>query len=175
VGLYRIEEYGRAAQAFRSAAEMNPFNRDARQNLAMTLFAAEDWEALIPAARDLLSVDPLNGVVWLYNARAHSELEQVEEANAVFEEYQAIGYEIEGLNLEALPAGGAVVTGNLKNNTSEAGGTVTLRFHFGGERGQEVGTVDVRVQLPAAEESVEFRGQFNSSELVWGYKYEVIG
>ncbi|NNM03510.1 MAG: tetratricopeptide repeat protein, partial [Gemmatimonadetes bacterium] len=38
VGLYRIGEYDRAAQAFRSAADMNPFNRDARLNLTQTYF-----------------------------------------------------------------------------------------------------------------------------------------
>jgi tetratricopeptide (TPR) repeat protein len=175
VGLYRIEEYERAAQAFRSAADLNPFNRDARLNLTQTFFSAEDWENLIPAARELLEVDPLNGLVWIFMTRAYSELERVEEANAVFEEYQSIGYEVEGINMDALPAGGAAISGRLKNNAAEAGSTVTLRFHFGGERGTEVGTVDIRVQVPAVEALVDFSGQFNSSDLVYGYKYEVVG
>ena len=175
VGLYRIEEFERAAQAFRAAADLNPFNRDARLNLTQTYFGAEDWESLIPAARELLALDPLNASVWILMTRAYSELERVEEANAVFEEYQAIGYEVEDLGMEALPAGGASISGRLKNNTAEVGGTVTLRFHFGGETGTEVGTVDIRVQVPAVEELVEFSGTFNSSDLVFGYKYEVVG
>ena len=120
-------------------------------------------------------MDPLNGIVWIFMTRAYSELEQVEEANAVFGEYQALGYEIEDLSLEADPDGGASVLGILKNNTAEPGGTLTLRFFFGGLTGQEVGTTDIRIQLPAAEETVEFRGTFSSSELVGGYKYEVVG
>ncbi len=175
VGLYRIEEFERAAQAFRAAADLNPFNRDARLNLTQTYFGAEDWESLIPAARELLALDPLNASVWILMTRAYSELERVEEANAVFEEYQAIGYEVEDLGMEALPAGGASISGQLKNNTAEVGGTLTLRFHFGGENGTEVGTVDIRVQVPAVEELVEFSGTFNSSDLVFGYKYEVVG
>lgn len=175
VGLYRIGEYERAAQAFTAAAELNPFNRDARLNLTMTYFGAEDWPNVVTASRDLLSIDPLNGLVWIYMTRAYSELEQVEEANAVFEEYQAIGYEVEELSMDALPNGGAAVSGNLKNNTAEPGGTVTLRFRFGGENGTEIGTVDIRVQLPAVEGSASFNGQFNSSDLVYGFKYEVVG
>jgi len=175
VGLYRIEKFERAAQAFRAAAEMNPFNRDVRLNLTQTYYSAEDWEPLIPAARELLSLDPLNGFVWIYMTRAYSQLDQPEEANAVFGEYQAIGYEIEDLLLVGDADGGARVTGNLKNTTAEQGGTVTLRFHFGGQNGQEVGTIDIRVQIPAAEEMVEFGGDFSSSEIVTGYRYEVVG
>ncbi len=71
--------------------------------------------------------------------------------------------------------GGAGISGNFKNNTAEPGGTVTLRFHFGGQTGREIGTVDIRVQIPAVEEMVEFSGNFSSSEIVTGYKYEVVG
>jgi len=175
VGLYRIEQYQRAAQAFTAAAEMNPYNRDARLNLTQAYFSAEDWESLIPAARDLLSVDPLNGDVWTFMTRAYSELERHEEANAVFAEYQALGYEIEDLLLEGDIDGGSRVEGSLKNTTAEPGGTVVLRFHFGGQNGQEVGTVEIRVQIPAVEEVVEFMGSFTSSEIVTGYTYEVVG
>jgi tetratricopeptide (TPR) repeat protein len=175
VGLYRIEQYERAAQAFRAAADMNPFNRDARLNLTQTYFSAEDWENLIPAARELLELDPLNGLVWIFMTRAYSELEQTEQANEVFNEYQALGVETENIMLDALPNGGARVTGSLKNNTAEEGGTVTLRFHFGGQSGTEIGTLDIRVQVPAAETSVEFGADFNSSETVTGYSYEKIG
>jgi tetratricopeptide (TPR) repeat protein len=174
VGLYRIEQYDRAAQAFKAAADMNPFNRDARLNLTQTYFQAQEWENLIPAARDLLALDPLNGLVWIFMTRAYSELEQPEQANAVFAEYQESGLEIENLLLEGLGSGGATVNGSLKNNTAEPGSTLSLRFHFGGQSGQEVGTIDIRVQVPAAEESVEFSGVFNSSEFVTGYRYEVL-
>ncbi len=183
VGLYRIGEFTRAAQAFRAAADLNPLNRDARLNLVQTHFAAadqaedgsEDWEAVIPAARELLSLDPLNGDVWIFLTRAYSELERDEEANAVFGEYQAIGYEIESLQLDVRTDGGASIVGALKNNTAEQGGTLLLRFHFGGPDGEVMGTTDIRIQLPAPEESVDFVGDFSSSDVVTGYKYEVVG
>ncbi len=175
VGLYRIGEYERAAVAFSRAAEMNPFNRDARLNLTLTHNGSENWEAVIPAAQDLLEVDPLNGPAWIMLARAHSGLENDEEASRVFNEYQAIGYEVENIMLEQSPSGGARVTGSLKNTSAEPGETVTLRFTFGGVEGRGLGTTDIRIQIPAVDSSVEFMGDFTSSQAVTGYMYEVVG
>ncbi len=174
VGLYQIENYEAASQAFRRAAEMNPFNRDARLNLAQTLSIGEMFEELIPAARDLLEVDPRNALGWIFLTRALSETEQTEEANAVFTEYQEIGYEVGDLSIAPDPSGGTRITGSLKNNALEEGTPVTLRFHFGGPNAQEIGTLDVTVQAPAVEMSEMFQGEFNSSEAVSGYRYEVI-
>ncbi len=174
VGLYQIENYGKAGEAFQKAADMNPFNRDARLNLAQTYYAAEMWNELIPAAREVLKVDPRNSLVWIFLTRALSETEQTEEANAVFQEFEAIGYEVQNLRLEPGANGGAVIYGEVKNTSLEPGTTVTLRFHFGGPEGQEIGTVDVRVQAPEAEGVRAFQGELQSSQPVTGYTYEVI-
>jgi tetratricopeptide (TPR) repeat protein len=174
VGLYQIENYEIAAQAFRRAAEMNPFNRDARLNLAQTLSINESFEELIPAARDLIEVDPRNALGWIFLTRALSETERTEEANEVFNEYQSFGFEIEDLNMRPDPDGGATFSGSVKNTSLEPGTTVTLRFHFGGPQGTEIGTADIQVQAPEVEQYQVFQGEFVSSEVVAGYKYEVI-
>jgi len=174
VGLFRIDQFERAAEAFKAAAAMSPLNRDARVNLVQTYFAAEDWQGVVDSAPDCLALDPLNGYVWIYLTRAYSELDQPEEANRVFNEYQALGYEVDGLMVEPLPGGGTRVTGGLKNNTAEEGTTVTLRFHFGDADGQELGTTDIRIQVPAPEETIQFSGTFQSSTPVGGYRYEVV-
>lgn len=174
VGLYQIENYDQAAQAFRRAAEMNPFNRDARLNLAQTLSIAERFEELIPVARELLEVDPRNALGWIFLARALSETDQEEEANEVFNEYQEIGYEVADLRLTPFPEGGTSITGAVKNNSLEPGTPVILRFHFGGYDGEEIGTLDVQVQAPEVEMSEVFQGDFSSDQVVSGYYYEVI-
>ncbi|MGW8265837.1 MAG: tetratricopeptide repeat protein [Longimicrobiales bacterium] len=174
VGLYQIENYEIAAQAFRRAAEMNPFNRDARLNLAQTLSIDEKFEELVPAARDLIEVDPRNALGWIFLTRALSELERTEEANEVFNEYQSIGYEIEDLSMRPNPDGGATFSGSVKNTGLEPGTPITLRFHFGGTLGTEIGTVDVQVQAPEVEQYQVFQGEFVSPEEVTGYKYEAI-
>ena len=174
VGLYQIENYGVAADAFRHAAELNPFNRDARLNLASTLSIAEEFEELVPAARDLIDVDPRNALGWIFLTRALSELDRTEEANAVFTEYQDIGYEIEDLSMRPDPNGGATFTGSLKNTALEPGTAISLRFHFGGVDASEIGTVNVTIQAPALDQFQIFQGEFVSPEMVTGYKYEVI-
>lgn len=174
VGLYQIENYEQAAQAFRRAAEMNPFNRDARLNLAQTLSIDEKFEELIPAARELLEVDPRNALGWIFLARALSETEQTEQANEVFNEYQEIGYEVSDLSLTPYPDGGTSISGVLKNTSLEPGTPVILRFHFGGFDGQEIGTLDIQVAAPEAEMSELFQGDFFSDQQVSGYTYEVI-
>ena len=174
VGLYQIENYETAAQAFTQAAEMNPFNRDARLNLATTMSISEKFEELIPAARDLIDVDPRNALGWIFLTRALSETDQTEEANTVFADYQSLGYEIEDLAMRPDADGGATITGSLKNTTLEPGTTISLRFHFGGEQNTEIGTVDIQVQAPAAEQFQIFQGEFVSTQRVTGYKYEVI-
>jgi len=174
VGLYQIENYGQAAEAFRRAAEMNPFNRDARLNLAQTLSIDEQFDALIPAARDLLEVDPRNALGWIFLARALSETEQTEQANEAFTEYQEIGYEVSDLSLSPFPDGGASISGVVKNSSLEPGTPIILRFHFGGFDGQEVGTLDVQVATPEVEMSELFQGDFYSDQPVSGYRYEVI-
>jgi tetratricopeptide (TPR) repeat protein len=174
VGLYQIGEYDRAAESFRKAAEMNPFNRDARMNLAQTLHIAEKYESLIPASRELLEVDPLNGLAWIFLTRAYSELDRTDEANAVFLQYQDIGYELENIRLDSEPDGGARIVAQLKNNGAQPGSTVTLRFHFGGEDGREVGTLDVPVEMPEVDALQFFQGRFQSPHTVTGFRYEVV-
>lgn len=174
VGLYQIEDYDRAASAFRQAADQNDFNRDAVLNLAQTLSISEDFEGLIPVARRLLEMDPRNALGWIFLTRALSETGDTEGANEVFTEYQAIGYEIEDLRLEPDPSGGAVVTGQLKNTSLEPGTAITLRFTFGGEGGTAIGNLDINVSAPAVEQFEVFRAEFVSTEMVTGYIYEVI-
>ncbi len=174
VGLYQIENYEGAARAFSQAAEMNPFNRDARLNLAQALSIDEKFEELIPAASALIEVDPRNALGWIFLTRAFSETEQTAEANRIFTEYQAIGYEIEDLGMRPDPDGGALISGSLKNTSLEPGTTVSLRFHFGGPDNTEIGTLDIQVQAGDVDQLQVFQGEFLSSEMVTGYLYEVI-
>ncbi len=174
VAFYQIEDYDGAAEAFRKVAEMNPLNRDAVLNLAQTLSIAEKFEELVPAARRLLELDPRNGLGWILLTRALSETDQVAEANKVFTEYQEMGFEVDNLRLQPYPDGGATLTGQVKNVSLDPGTRIVLRFHFGGEGGKEIGTLDIEIQAPEQEQFEVFRGEFESTEVVTGYRYEVI-
>lgn len=174
VGLYQVENYEGAARSFARVLEMNPMHRDAALNLAQTLSIAEDYEGLIPAAQALAELDPRNGLAYIYQARAFSETDRTQEANEIFLEYQAFGYEISDIRVQSYPEGGARLTGQLQNHTKDVGSTVTLRFHFGGEGGVEIGTVDVSITVPDAEAFEAFEAEFSSSEFVRGYRYDAL-
>ena len=174
VGLYQIENWALAAEAFGRAADMNSFNRDARLNQAQTFMIAEMWEEAIVACEALREVDPLNSNGWLWEARAHSELGNDEQASAIFLEFQAIGYHVDGISLQGLGEGGARITGQLVNVSAEPGQTLTLRFVFGGVGGQELGSVEVSTQVPAVEMRAVFAGDFANADFVTGYRYEVV-
>ena len=174
VGLYQIENYEMAALSFAGVLEMNPMHRDAALNLAQTLSIAEDYEGLIPASQALAELDPRNALAYIYQARAFSETDRTQDANEIFREYQDFGYEISELQMQPYEDGGARLTGQIQNHTKDVGSTVTLRFHFGGEGGVEIGTLDVNITVPEAEAFGAFDAEFSSSEYVRGYRYEVL-
>jgi tetratricopeptide (TPR) repeat protein len=171
---YEAGEYDLAAKAFRESAEANPFHRDARFKLLSSLFGAERWSAAVPVAEDLLDLDPLNGIAFVYLTRCLAELGERDRADEVFSEYRSIGYEVYDLRLEEVPGEGTKVRGMLKNLNRVPGAEVLLRFHFGGEQGQEVGAMGVRVEMPDEDESVAFEELFTSSERAVGFRYGIV-
>ena len=170
---YEAEEYDLAAEAFRESAGSNAFHRAARLRLLQALFGAEQWSPAVSAAEELIELDPLNGAAYVSWARSLAELGEKEEADRVFSGYQALGFEVNDLRLEEVPGEGARVRGTITTLTGEPGRDILLRFHFGGEQGQEIGLMGVRIQLPAQRESVEFQKTFGASERVVGFRYEV--
>jgi tetratricopeptide (TPR) repeat protein len=171
---YEVGEYDLAAEAFRESAESNPFHRDARFKLLSSLFGAERWTAAVPVAEDLLDLDPLNGIAFVYLTRCLAELGERERADEVFSEYRSIGYEVYDLRLEEVRGEGTKVTGMLKNLNRVPGAEVLLRFHFGGEQGQEIGAMGVSLDMPDEDDSVEFEEFFASSERAVGFRYEIV-
>jgi tetratricopeptide (TPR) repeat protein len=174
VGLYSANVYGRAAEAFRQVAEVAPENRDALFNLAQSLVDAENWEELIPVARDLLELDGHNPDSYTILAQGLVATDETQEAVQVLEAREAMPFNLEQSTLEPQARGGASLVGTLVNNTLDAGATVTIRVHFNGEDGAEVGASDIRVTAPAQGGAEPFRATLDSDESVMGYYFEVL-
>jgi tetratricopeptide (TPR) repeat protein len=60
VGLFQAEQYTRAADVFRRAVVLNPYDRDALYNLANSYLALEDGPQLLTASEQLRSMEPMN-------------------------------------------------------------------------------------------------------------------
>ncbi len=60
VGAARAERNKEAAQLFEAGLKKNPYYRDALYNLAATLHASDQLDAMLPVAQRLIEVDPNN-------------------------------------------------------------------------------------------------------------------
>jgi len=174
VGLYQIEEYERAAGAFRTALEMSPRSRDPLFNLVQTLFTIEDWEEVNEYTQRLLELDPYDPNTYKMRAKALVELGDQQAAGDVIEDLEDLPFEISGLQFQGVGGGGGQVSGILTNRNLEAGTPIRLRFHFLDTSGNEVGTEDVTIQAPAQEESTRIEVRFQGNDPVTGYWYERI-
>ena len=185
VGLYGVasdteepsvaaELFGRAAEAFLVVADVAPENRDAVFNLAQSLVDGEDWESLIPVARQLLELDGHNPDSYTILAQGLVASDETQEAVQILEAREAMPFRLEQSTLQPQARGGASLVGTLVNNTLDAGTTVTIRVHFNGEDGAEIGATDIRVTAPAQGGAEPFRATLDSDESVMGYYFEVL-
>ena len=173
VGLYQAEVYDRAAEAFREIVNIAPENRDAVFNLAQSLFEGEVWEELVPVGQQLMELDGYNPDSYTILGQALVRTEQEQEAVRILQAREDLSFQLAYSTLQPR-SGGATVTGELINKSLEPGSTVTIRVHFNGLDGAEIGTTDIRVAAPAVEAAEPFRADFSSNEEVLGYYYEVV-
>ncbi len=174
VGLYGAHVYDRAAEAFRQVAEVAPENRDAVFNLAQSLYESGNWDELIPVARELVELDGYNPDSYTILAQGLVETDQSQEAVQVLQTREGLAFRIEDSSLAPRTSGGGAVSGQLVNNTLNPGTVVTIRVHFNGEDGAEIGAIDIRVTAPEQGAAELFRADLTSEESALGYYYEVV-
>lgn len=74
VGLFNAEQYDRAADVFRRAVVLNPFDRDALYNLANSYLALKDGPRLLDAAMQLRNMEPMNEDILRMQGQALREI-----------------------------------------------------------------------------------------------------
>ena len=173
VTLYTAEAYDRAATAFEKVLERAPMHRDALQNLVQALALEENYEAQLPYSEKLLEMDGKNYFAHQVHLRALSLLGRTEDLGPMVAAMTALTFLVDNLQLQPTSRG-ARVTGSVTNKLLEEGASVTLRFHFYDDGGNELGTQDVSVLVPPVDGAQQFQGSFNAETDVMGYSYEVI-
>jgi len=203
VDAFSAGDYDAAAQAFRAAMEVNPYSRDYLLNYVQAQYAKvtdmEDeaeadsmkTEELRPEMIQLYSslqqeipkvreFDPTNSNLMMIHARAvrrENELKgdttaAQQGALAILEAERDIPIEVMDLSIQ--PGDGtATVSGRIRNKTLDANAPVTIKVTLIGLDGQQIGNVDVTVNVSEAEASVPFEGTAQISSQVAGWKYEV--
>ena len=172
VGLFRVEDFAGAEQAFRRLTELQPESRDAWFNRANVLFALEEWTSLLEVGDHLLELDPLGQNALLIAARAQLETGNRDAAVRILRRVDAAPVYLEGLRLRRAGVG-TTVEGRLTGNAAPPGSLVELLFSFFGDQGVFVGTATSSVAAPPEGEAVPFAVVFTDRAL--SYRYELVG
>jgi tetratricopeptide (TPR) repeat protein len=172
VGLFRVEDFEGAEQAFRGLTEVQPQSRDAWFNRANVLFAMEDWTGLVEAGERLLELDPLGENALLIAARAHLESGDRESAVATLQRTETAPVLLGGLRIRRAGAG-TNVEGTVTGNVAEAGSPVDLLFTFFGDGDVSVGTTLITLEAPPEGERETFVVTFAGRAL--SYRYQQVG
>jgi len=172
IGLFRVDDFAGAAEAFRRLTELQPESRDAWFNRANALFAMEAWQPLVEVGGRLLELDPLGENALLIAARAHLETGDRDAAIQILQRVDATPVYLDGMRLRQTGAGTSV-EGRVTGNVTLEGSPVDLLFTFFGDRGSEVGTAVATVEAPPQGESSTFVVVFPGRAL--SYRYELVG
>lgn len=173
VGLYQVEEWEQASRAFRDAWEQVPEHRDALFNYAQTLYLSEDFEELAGIVDELQEEDPYNENAYRFQAQALVEQDRQEEAVEILEEMEALPFFIDGMEIQPVE-GGVALVGVVINRLESEGTPVDLEITFYDVEGENVGTSETTVELGPEEEPVQFQVDMATEEQVFGFSYEVL-
>ncbi|MGK7313078.1 MAG: tetratricopeptide repeat protein [Candidatus Longimicrobiales bacterium M2_2A_002] len=203
IGYFNTGDYAQAAEAFKQAAELNPYSRDALLNLVQSLYSqaldveelepgaerdeqlVEIYDELLAAAEQVRTLDPLNRNLlsfMLRSLQAKAEMADQSEARQLAQRtqelvrtYQEQSYEVSQISVRTNAQNQAVVTGVLTNLTGTAGDEVQLRFSLMDQEGNTLDSATIFVQAPEQNASTEFQTTLDTVNGEFaGWKYEVV-
>jgi predicted Zn-dependent protease len=168
VAAARSELWQDAASLFENVSKLNPYNRDALYNLAVTYHELGQYEKMLPYLRRLVAVDPGNADNWLLIARAYNGLgkaAQKAKNTALHKAYNdsTVKYYTRSEQLPVNIIFSEFTTGDAKStlagtieNKTDAEKSYNLRFEFLDRTGNVVGTKEVAVGPVAAKAKARF-------------------
>lgn len=184
--LFQREQFQEAANVFATIHEMDANNRDAWYNHALALYKLERWNDLIPIARRLQEIDPLNynGRIILFNAykgisdqakaQGNTALERQNRDLALqtLEAADALPVQVDAVTLTNAE-GSVRITGRVTGARAAAGTPVRLEFTVFGATGQ-LGSQTVSVSAPAKDETANFELTIPTTGVATGYSYRLV-
>ncbi len=156
VGLYQAGSYGEAIEAFRTAREMRPLNKETMENLLSVYSQAEQWKQIPSLADTVISWYPYDSQNYRPAVRAYDNLDQRKRAQELLNRLQNLPIQITQLGMTEQ----GFVQGQFQTTSeSAAGQQITIPFEFLDSQGNVVTTHEFTTTLPAQGESgnIEFR------------------
>jgi Tfp pilus assembly protein PilF len=136
------------------------------------------------ASQKAREFDPNNDVLYLMEARTHrmggsfgDEAQREaghQQALRLLEEHDALTVHIDDVGAQADQEGNVTIRGQLTNVKATEGSVITLRFTLLDNDGNAVGTQDIAVTVPAAEQTVLFQETATVESGISGWKYVVV-
>jgi tetratricopeptide (TPR) repeat protein len=184
---YEMSDYPGAVGSFNSVLTQAPNNRDAVEWRTRALYEwVQDLQPaggqpltdarnqLIESAQKWLELDPNSNYPYLLLAGQLQQSGANDRAQAIVQQYSALPFYT--VNMELRPGRGNVtVLSDITNKTMTAGQQLTLRFTFFGPGGATLGTKDGTVTLPVADATAALQVDFETTQPVEGYSYQVVG
>ena len=158
VGLFQASSYEQAIEAFRSAREMRPLNKETMENLLSAYSQAEQWEQIPALADTVIDWYPYDSKNYRPAVRAYDNMKQPKQAQQLLTELQNLPIQITRLGMTEQ----GLVQGQFQTTSeSAAGQQITIPFEFLDSRGNVVTTHEFTTTLPAQGEAgtIEFRVQ----------------
>jgi tetratricopeptide (TPR) repeat protein len=183
VGLYQMEDFEGAAEAFGRAATASPMDRDAVEMQARSLQIAHSpgsegddtprpvLERLRTAAAQWVELDPNNRNAYLVLAQTENRLGNSVRAGELVDAIEDLSVLMQTLELQRYREGGGVVAGVIQNVSLETGSTLTLTVDFYDVRGTRIGSQQTQIQVPAPDNTAAFQVTLDSQQLIGGYGY----
>jgi tetratricopeptide (TPR) repeat protein len=183
VGLYSIDRFDEAAEAFEKAVQAAPKDRDAFEMWARTLQlaqsraggepSADQLAELTRAAEGWVALDPNSRVAMLVLAQTVNKAKNEARTTELVSRMDALTIGVTDLQLRRNAEGGAAVSGAIENFKGNPGTAVTLTFTFFDRAGNALGSQSARVSAAARDAKSTFNVQFSSDRQVDGYTYTV--
>jgi tetratricopeptide (TPR) repeat protein len=168
VAAARTQQWADAAGLFENVSKLNPYNRDALYNLAVTYHELGQYEKMVPYLHRLVAVDPGNADNWLLIARAYNGLGKAAQKAKNTAQHKAyndstVKYYTKSEQLPVNIIFTEFTTGESKStlagtieNKTDAEKSYKLHIEFLDRTGNVVGTKDVAVGPVAAKAKGRF-------------------
>lgn len=170
VGFYQGNDYERAAQAFKKAADASPKDRDAIEMWARSLQIDSAYAEVPPAAERWIELDPNNQNAYLILAQAVNQAGDSQRASELVTTIENLQVTVNDLQLTR-SQGGATASGSVMNKTLDPGTNVTLNFTFYDTDGNQVATGSKTVSVGAQDSSTSFQVDATATTPIAGYGY----
>jgi tetratricopeptide (TPR) repeat protein len=178
INAFNDKKYEEAAQQFAKVLESEPWNRDARYNLANAYLALQDGPKLVAAAAPIVETEPLNEdarKLLSQGYRIQSDNDKlIETATALV----ALPTGIQGVRL-ALSAEGVRLTGTAYGRAAQTldGKTIAAKaqavvFEFLGKDGAVIANAEIALPALAPEATHDFTADVQGAGVV-GWRYKV--